>query len=139
VYPFCSGSFVLRKTFWRPLAKLLSGNRLATRDRRTHCGLWPRFRATAAVLIAASTVLASLLLLNCGIDKIAQRDSVARLIRLADERGYSNLRVGALHTIDRTAQFYASGRLLYGPDREPAKLESSAEVLAAARENNGPC
>jgi len=100
-------------------------------------GLWPRFRATAAVLIAASTVLASLLLLNCGIDKIAQRDSVARLIRLADERGYSNLRVGALHTIDRTAQFYASGRLLYGPDREPAKLESSAEVLAAARENNG--
>jgi hypothetical protein len=43
-----------------------------------------------------------------------------------------------LHTVDRTAEFYSAGRLAYGADVEPLKLEGANEVadFAAAHEGS---
>ena len=96
-----------------------------------------QYRQTAAAVVACSVVLALAALLNCGVDRLVERDSVAQLIQAADTRGYANSRVGMLYNIDHTAQFYASGRLLYGSDSDPAKFVGTAEMLKAVRENNG--
>jgi 4-amino-4-deoxy-L-arabinose transferase-like glycosyltransferase len=96
-----------------------------------------RLAAVSAISIACSTVISLMILLNCGEAGLGQRESVKSLIQIADARGYSGLRVCSLHTIDETAHFYASGRLIYGADSEPAKFEGVAEILEAARINNG--
>jgi len=99
--------------------------------------IWMRYRSTAALLIAGAAVVAIVALLNCGIETVAQRESVAQLIQAADAQGYGTLRVAMLNTTEQTAQFYASGRLLYGADGVPERFEGTNEVLEALPQNGG--
>lgn len=69
--------------------------------------------------------------------RVAQRESTHDLLAAATARGYANLAVVQLHTIQRTAEFYAAGRITYKPDGEPVKFESAAQVADAARQNGG--
>lgn len=63
----------------------------------------------------------------------AERESVRSLFRAADARGYSRLPVVNFDTLERTAQFYAAGRLLYGSDGEPLVYDRPEQVAALAR------
>jgi len=96
-----------------------------------------RETTACAVLVICSTVLSVIILLNCGVDKLAQRESVKHLILTADARGYSGVRICSLYDLDQSAHFYANGRLMYGLDSEPAKFGSPAEVLKAVQSNDG--
>jgi hypothetical protein len=42
-----------------------------------------------------------------------------------------------LHTVERTAEFYAAGRLAYDAQGEPIKLEGTNQVAEFARSRGG--
>jgi len=95
-------------------------------------------RATAAILIICATLASTAISSSCGVEQIGARESVRDLIKLADSRGYVSSPVYILHRLDRTAEFYAAGRLPYGADGEPLRFEGVNEVEAAARQHQGP-
>jgi hypothetical protein len=68
---------------------------------------------------------------------IAHRESVRDLLRVADSRGYWNLPVLALKGDDRSAEFYASGRVVYGDDGEPTTLDDVPDRIAELRARGG--
>ncbi len=57
--------------------------------------VWTRFRSTAVVLVAWATLATGIVLLNCGAQTLAQRESVRDLLQLADARGYASAPVFA--------------------------------------------
>lgn len=96
----------------------------------------PHVSRVPAILIAA-TLVAFVVMLNCGVAGFAHRDSDRDLIQRADARGYGSVPVYFLHQISRTAQFYAARRIAYGPDGEPLRFEGPSEVVNAARQRGG--
>ena len=68
---------------------------------------------------------------------VARRDSVRDLIQTADARGYSSTPVLYLLCDDRTAEFYASGRLAYDSTGEPTRFEGAQDVAASIRQKGG--
>ncbi len=100
--------------------------------------VWRRKRTLATVSIVLAVLLATQLALFCAADKRARRESVRDLIQLADARGYGTAPIFALHQIERTAEFYAAGRVAYGSDGEPVRFESAYEVAKQARQTRGP-
>ena len=97
----------------------------------------PQMRKALFVLIPVATFSASVIAINCAAPLAARTESVRDLLAAADARGYGAARVVQLHNIERTAEFYAAGRLDYGPDGEPVKLEGSTQVAAAAHVSGG--
>lgn len=85
-------------------------------------------------LAAVSVILAALsfpiLVLNSSLLNLTTPESVRDMIHLADSRGYNSAPVYGLGRIDRTAEFYASGRVAYGVDGEPVVFENAAEVMS---------
>ena len=81
------------------------------------------------------TFLTPLIIAACVLMKVSARESVRDLLREADARGYGASPVLSLHHIERTAEFYAAGRLIYDETRgEPLKFEGVGEVLKVARQ-----
>jgi 4-amino-4-deoxy-L-arabinose transferase-like glycosyltransferase len=97
----------------------------------------PQLRATVFVLIGIAVIASSALSLRFVVPAVAARDSVRDLVAAADKRGYGSLPIVQLHTIERTAEFYAAKRITYGNDGEPVKLEGANQVIDAARKNGG--
>lgn len=102
------------------------------------CIFWTRLKAVAILLVIFTTFTALIVALNCGVASFATRESTRDLILLADARGYGSAPVYALHQIDRSAEFYASGRVVYAADGELVRSESALEILEAARKNGAP-
>lgn len=98
----------------------------------------PWRRELAAVSIALAVFGATDLALFCAVDRLARRESVRELIQLAEARGYGAAPLFALYRLDRTAEFYAAGRVAYGPDGEPIRFETAAEVANQAHQTRGP-
>jgi 4-amino-4-deoxy-L-arabinose transferase-like glycosyltransferase len=94
---------------------------------------WTGRRQAVAIVVGLSVFAATDLVLLSVADKLAGRESARDLIQLADARGYGSAPVFALRRIDRTVEFYAAGRVAYGPDGEPIKFETAADVAARAR------
>jgi 4-amino-4-deoxy-L-arabinose transferase-like glycosyltransferase len=99
--------------------------------------LRPQMRRVLFVLIPIATFAAAAVAINCAAPVAARTESVRDLLAAAGARGYGAARVVLLHNIERTAEFYAAGRLDYGPDGEPIKLEGVTQVADAARRNGG--
>jgi 4-amino-4-deoxy-L-arabinose transferase-like glycosyltransferase len=99
--------------------------------------LRPQMRRVLFVLIPIATFVAAAVAINCAAPVAARTESVRELLAAASARGYGAARVVQLHNIERTAEFYAAGRLDYGPDGEPIKLEGVTQVADAARRNSG--
>ncbi len=95
--------------------------------------VWSRFRRTSVVLVAWAMLATAVILLNCGAQSLAQRESVRDLLKLADARGYAHVPVFARRGGDRTAEFYASGRVVYGADGEVVTLDEVGQMLGEAR------
>jgi 4-amino-4-deoxy-L-arabinose transferase-like glycosyltransferase len=99
--------------------------------------LRPQWRQGLFVLIAVAALAASAVALKCAAPLAAPQESVRDLLMTAAARGYPTTPVVEMHTIERTAEFYAVGRLAYGPDGEPLKFEGAAQGVEAARHNGG--
>jgi hypothetical protein len=85
------------------------------------------------LLIAAATAVMVLVVLNFFAAPFGRRESVRDLLLLADARGYANARVVAQRRDDRSAEFYAHGRVVYGPNGEPLTFDEISVDEARAR------
>jgi 4-amino-4-deoxy-L-arabinose transferase-like glycosyltransferase len=94
--------------------------------------LRPQMRKVLFVLIPVAIFAALAIAVNCAAPVAARTESGRDLLAAASARGYRAARVVQLHTVERTAEFYAAGRLDYGPDGEPIKFESVTQVAGAA-------
>jgi 4-amino-4-deoxy-L-arabinose transferase-like glycosyltransferase len=97
----------------------------------------PQLRKALFVLIPLALLLTSLIGLSCAAPVLARPESVRDVLAVATARGYGATPVVQLHTIERTAEFYAADRIMYEPNGEPVKLEGVAPVADAARRNGG--
>ncbi|HKQ99810.1 MAG TPA: glycosyltransferase family 39 protein [Pyrinomonadaceae bacterium] len=94
-------------------------------------------RALRAELVYSAMFIATALALNCVAGRIGQQYAVRDLMRLADARGYGSAPVFYMLEGERTAEFYAGGRLGYRPDGEPYRFDGAFEVADAARAKGG--
>lgn len=96
--------------------------------------LWNRSLWTPIFAISCSVLLAVVFILNCVAVPVTRRESTRELLALADARGYSTLMVLALRGDDRSAEFYASGRVVYGTNGQVTPLDEAAAIIAATRQ-----
>ncbi|HEX5604225.1 MAG TPA: glycosyltransferase family 39 protein [Pyrinomonadaceae bacterium] len=75
------------------------------------------------LIVAGATVVLVMIVLNFGAARYANRESVRDLLLMADARGYADAPVIAQRSDDRSAEFYAYGRILYHPDGEPVTFD----------------
>jgi len=85
---------------------------------------------------ALSVLVVIVVLLNCAALTLVRRESTRDLLRMADARGYSSLRVLAMPSDDRTPQFYANGRVIYGANGEVQAVHDVPQIVNAARQRN---
>lgn len=97
----------------------------------------PQLRNQLFLMIAIAALATAAIGLKCAAPVVAGTQSVRDLLATASARGYGNTPVVQLHTIQRSAEFYAANRLTYGSDGEPVKFEGAAQVVEAARKNGG--
>lgn len=102
------------------------------------CIFWTHCKTFSALLVILATFVTLIVALNCGVASFATRESMRDLIQLANARGYGSAPVYALHQIDRSAEFYAAGRVVYAADGEPARFESALDILEDAGKNGAP-
>lgn len=91
-----------------------------------------RWKTATPAVLSLALLIALVVTLNCGADRVASLESVKELIQEADARGYSDAPIYALYRDDRTAEFYGSGRLVYGSDGEPAGLDAAISWIRNA-------
>ncbi len=99
--------------------------------------IYSRLRAPLFILIAIAVITSSGVTLKCIAPVMARTESVRDALRAAGARGYEETPVVQMHTVERTAEFYAANRMSYGSDGEPVKFEGVLQVVDAARRNNG--
>ena len=97
----------------------------------------PQIRKSLLVLIPIALFVTSAVALKGAGPILARPESVRDLLIAASARGYGATPVVQLHTLERTAEFYAAGRMSYGSKGEPIKLEGAAQVVEAARHSGG--
>ncbi|MDX6557581.1 MAG: hypothetical protein QOF72_630 [Blastocatellia bacterium] len=97
----------------------------------------PQLRKALFILIPLALLVTSAIGLSRAAPVLARPESVRDVLALAAARGYGATPVVQLHTIERTAEFYAADRMTYESNGEPVKLEGVAQVADAARRNGG--
>jgi 4-amino-4-deoxy-L-arabinose transferase-like glycosyltransferase len=105
-----------------PAVALLVSDRLT----RALDSKWP-------LVIAGATAVLVVIVLNFGAARYAGRESVRNLLLLADARGYANAPVLAQRSDDRSAEFYAHDRVVYGANGEPVTFDEISVDEARAR------
>jgi len=99
--------------------------------------VWKNSRSLKIELITSAIFISIALTLNCAAGPIAGRESVRDLLRNAEARGYVSTPIFYMLDDDRTAEFYAGGRLGYRDDGEPYRFDGAHEVADAARQTGG--
>jgi len=100
--------------------------------------LLPLRKKTAAVLVFGGvTFVALIVALRCAAPAMADRESSKRLLQLADMRGYSRTVIYGMQRSDRTPEFYAAGRVVYGADEEPIMYEGPSQVIGESQRRGG--
>jgi len=84
---------------------------------------------TAVVFISAAVFGIVLVVLHSVAPGLADSESSKRLIQVADERGYARAPLFGLQRDDRSPEFYAAGRVIYGEDHEPVMYEGIGQVI----------
>ena len=85
------------------------------------------------VSIASATAVLVLVALHFFAAPFANHESTRDLLALADARGYANSPVLAQRGDDRTAEFYAHGRVVYGANDEVVTFDEMSADEARAR------
>ncbi len=99
-------------------------------------GLLSARRQMAVVFVAAATFGVLIVVLSCAPPQLAERESAKHLLQVADSRGYSQTAIYGLQRGDRTPEFYAAGRVVYGPDGEPIMYEGPEQVVHESHRRN---
>jgi 4-amino-4-deoxy-L-arabinose transferase-like glycosyltransferase len=97
----------------------------------------PQLRKMLVILIPMSLLITSAIGLCRVAPVLARPESIRDVLVAATARGYGATAVVQLHTVERSAEFYAANRIAYEPNGEPVKLEGVAQVAEAARRNGG--
>jgi 4-amino-4-deoxy-L-arabinose transferase-like glycosyltransferase len=100
--------------------------------------LRPQLGRALVLIVAIAAFVSVTIALKCGAPIVAQRYTVRDLLATATARGYGSAPVLQLHDLERSAEFYAAGRLTYRSNGEPLKLEGVSEVADIARRSGGP-
>jgi 4-amino-4-deoxy-L-arabinose transferase-like glycosyltransferase len=90
-------------------------------------------RVKGPLLIACATVALVVIVLTWFAAPYARSESVKDLLALADARGYANTPVIAQRGDDRSAEFYAYGRVLYRADGEVLTFDEISVDEARSR------
>ncbi len=90
-------------------------------------------QARLPLAIAGATIVLVVIVVNFFAAPFARRESVKELLALADARGYANSPVIAQRGDDRSAEFYASGRVIYRADGEVLTFDEISVDDARAR------
>jgi 4-amino-4-deoxy-L-arabinose transferase-like glycosyltransferase len=85
------------------------------------------------LIVAGATVVLVVIILNFGAARYANRESVRDLLLMADAHGFAGAPVLAQRSDDRSAEFYAYGRVVYRPDGEPLTFDEITVNEARAR------
>jgi len=85
------------------------------------------------LIVAGATVVLVVILLNFGATRYANHESVRDLLLMADAHGLAGAPVIAQRSDDRSAEFYAYGRVVYGPSGEPVTFDEITVDEARAR------
>ncbi len=93
-------------------------------------------RATSLLVIAGATLGVVVVALNCLAPKPVEQQTAKYLIQLADARGYSTNMIYGMQRADRTPEFYAPNRVVYGADGEPVMYEHLAQVIDESKKRN---
>jgi len=105
------------------------------------CGLLalvaPGRRMQCFMATAFGSLLTAVLIAALALAPLAERESVRGLLRRADSEGFAGRPVYQLHTIERSSEFYAAGRLAYDPQGEPWKFEGVRDLMQAVRAAGG--
>ncbi len=96
-----------------------------------------RRRELCVLSIAAATLLTVAAAAGCALEKFARAETVAPLLKEAEAQGHGGLKVFQLHNLERTAEFYAAGRIVYDAEGNPLKLEGGPQAIEAVREAGG--
>ena len=100
--------------------------------------LAPRRRTLCAVTVVGATFLTVVLVVAGGVlGLVTRKESLGPTIAEASAQGFGQLPVVNLHTVERTSEFYAAGRLAYDENGEPLKLEGTGQVAEFARGKGG--
>jgi 4-amino-4-deoxy-L-arabinose transferase-like glycosyltransferase len=94
--------------------------------------LSPR-KPAVLIAIAYGTLVLVIIALTFFAGTYAHRESVRDLIALGDARGYANAPVLALKSDDRSAEFYAHGRVVYNSHGEVVTFDEISLSEARAR------
>jgi 4-amino-4-deoxy-L-arabinose transferase-like glycosyltransferase len=100
--------------------------------------VWAQRRILAVTLIALAILTAVTLSLRCAVTRFTERETVRGLIQTANARGYASAPLFMFEKVERTAEFYAAGRVAYEPDGEPVRFELVSQVVNQARQTHGP-
>jgi hypothetical protein len=92
-----------------------------------------RRRSMSIIFMTCSLSLVYVIVLNCFITRLSERETSKSLIQLADARGYSQTVFYGLQRDDRTPEFYAPDRVVYGDDGEPILFEGPAQAFNESR------
>lgn len=92
-------------------------------------------RKRALQILAASTFIIAVLLLQFVVPKYAFQDSVKGLVEAANASGYENEKIVNLYTISHNLEFYAAGRLIREADGKQ-KLYDNLSILVGDVKNS---
>jgi 4-amino-4-deoxy-L-arabinose transferase-like glycosyltransferase len=86
-------------------------------------------RQAAAFVIGVATCAVVIVSLHAVAPRLVESESTRQLIQQADQRGYARVRVFGLQRDDRTPEFYAADRVVYGEDHEPVMYDGIGQVI----------
>ena len=96
--------------------------------------LFSRRKPAASIVLVAGAILAVMIVaLRCAAPEAAELESSKHLLQLADARGYSQTVIYGMQRSDRTPEFYAAGRVVYGADGEPIMYEGPLQVVGESQ------
>ena len=95
--------------------------------------LFARKPTTSVGLLVAATVAVLIVAMYCVAPAFAELDSSKRLLQLAEARGYSQTAIYGMQRSDRTPEFYAAGRVVYGANGEAIMYEGPGQVIDECR------
>lgn len=99
--------------------------------------VWARLRMESMISVGVATMLTLALVLHSVAPTVASSESVRDLLVQADARGYGQAPVFARRGDDRTAEFYADGRVVYDSAGEPVVLDEIAAIRNEAIRRGG--
>jgi len=101
------------------------------------CGVaavwWSHFSERAATSIIVATLVSIVITASCVAGGMGARLSLRDQLAVAAMRGYGDAPLYGLYTIERTAEFYHAGRIIYDAEGEPRKLERIESLVDAVR------